>query len=131
MPPALFYSRSGACPPDEQAQTVAAPECKWRKRDVGCEAHASMKTLSPSDAPAAQAASAFATSPARRAARRAAQIARLANFLYLLPMVALVGAFLLYPAADTVWISFTNWNGLNNASFVGFQNYSRLFSDPA
>src|SRR5207237_3129012 len=54
----------------------------------------------------------------------------LVRYLYLLPMVVLVGAFLRYPAADTFWISFTNWNGLNNAAFIGLENYARLFSDP-
>jgi multiple sugar transport system permease protein len=88
-----------------------------------------MKALSPSEKPATQAT--LAAAPIGRSARRAWRPAELARFLYLLPMVALVGAFLLYPAADTFWVSFTNWNGLNNASFIGFQNYSRLFSDPA
>lgn len=91
-----------------------------------------MNTVSPPDKPAAQAASAVvARRAARGAARRPWRPATLARYLYLLPMVLLVGAFLLYPAADTFWVSFTNWNGLNNATFIGLQNYVQLFGDPA
>jgi ABC-type sugar transport system permease subunit len=54
-----------------------------------------------------------------------------ARFLYLVPMVVLVCTFLLYPALDTTWLSFTNSNGLNNPSFIGLQNYTQLFTDPA
>jgi multiple sugar transport system permease protein len=46
-------------------------------------------------------------------------------------MLLLVGAFLLYPAANTFWLSFTNSNGLNNPKFIGLQNYTNLFTDPA
>lgn len=53
------------------------------------------------------------------------------RYLYLLPMLLLVGAFLLYPAANTAWLSFTDSNGLNTPHFVGLQNYSQLFTDPA
>src|SRR5437764_10831997 len=69
------------------------------------------------------------TAPARYRVRRW-RPGVLVRYLYLLPMVVLVGAFLLYPAADTFWISFTNWNGLNNAAFIGLENYAHLFSDP-
>ena len=76
-----------------------------------------------------QAVPAILAKPGRYRARRWRPIL-LVRYLYLLPMVVLVGAFLLYPAADTFWISFTNWNGLNNAAFIGLENYAHLFSDP-
>jgi ABC-type sugar transport system permease subunit len=63
--------------------------------------------------------------------RRARYGARLTPYLYLVPMVVLVSAFLLYPAVSTIWISFTNWNGLNSEAFIGLQNYTQLLADPA
>ncbi len=46
-------------------------------------------------------------------------------------MVALVGVFLLYPAMDTIWVSFTNWDGIHAPAFNGLHNYSAFGSDPA
>jgi len=46
-------------------------------------------------------------------------------------MVALVGVFLLYPAADTVWTSLTDSTGLGAAKFVGLDNYVNLVKDSA
>jgi ABC-type sugar transport system permease subunit len=54
---------------------------------------------------------------------------RLVAYLYLVPMVALVGVFLLYPAADTVWTSLTDSRGLGTANFVGLDNYVTLVHD--
>jgi ABC-type sugar transport system permease subunit len=53
------------------------------------------------------------------------------QYLYLLPMLAVVGCFLLYPACKTLWLSFTNSNGLDTPKFVGLTNYTNLFTDPA
>jgi ABC-type sugar transport system permease subunit len=52
-------------------------------------------------------------------------------YVYLAPMVILVGVFLLYPAADTIWLSFNNWNGIQEAQFVGIANFVKLGTDPA
>lgn len=52
-------------------------------------------------------------------------------YLYLAPMVILVGVFLLYPAADTIWLSFNDWNGIHVAQFVGIANFLKLGTDPA
>jgi len=46
-------------------------------------------------------------------------------------MVALVGVFLLYPAADTVWTSLTDSTGLGSANFIGIDNYVNLIHDSA
>ncbi len=52
-------------------------------------------------------------------------------YLYLLPALLFVGIFLLYPAVYTLYISFTDWDGLNEPSFVGLQNYNELiFHEP-
>jgi ABC-type sugar transport system permease subunit len=69
--------------------------------------------------------------PAVRVARRRRRRRRLAGYLYLLPMLALVGVFLLYPAAKTIWVSLTDATGTSAGSFVGLDNFSRLVSDPA
>ena len=53
------------------------------------------------------------------------------QYLYLLPMLTLVGCFLLYPAANTARLSFTDSNGLNDPKFIGLKNYTNLFTDPA
>ena len=52
-------------------------------------------------------------------------------YVYLAPMVILVSIFLLYPAADTIWLSFNNWNGIYAAQFVGIANFLKLGTDPA
>ena len=51
-------------------------------------------------------------------------------YLYLLPAVVMVAVFLLYPAAYTLYISLTNWNGLAAPKFVGIQNYIQFLKDP-
>ena len=56
--------------------------------------------------------------------------AHLEKYLYLVPALAFVAIFLLYPAGDTIYISLTNWDGLNPPHFIGFQNYHDFFQDP-
>ena len=60
-----------------------------------------------------------------------ARLGRLTPYLYLVPMVGLVGVFLLYPAADTVWTSLTDSTGIGTAHFIGIDNYTALVHDPA
>ena len=68
---------------------------------------------------------------ASKVARRRLRRRRATGYLYLLPMVALVGVFLLYPAVKTIWVSLTDADGTSAGSFVGLDNFSRLFKDPA
>jgi raffinose/stachyose/melibiose transport system permease protein len=51
-------------------------------------------------------------------------------FLYLLPALALYGAFVLVPLGHTVWISLWQWDGLTQATFVGIDNYTAIVKDP-
>ncbi len=37
--------------------------------------------------------------------------------------------FLLFPMAFSIYVSFTNWNGIGNMTFIGLDNYSRLLGD--
>jgi len=69
--------------------------------------------------------------PAASGAVTGPLVSRLVAYLYLVPMVALVGIFLLYPAADTVWTSLTDSTGLGHARFIGIDNYVNLIHDSA
>ncbi|WP_176082786.1 sugar ABC transporter permease [Martelella sp. HB161492] len=64
--------------------------------------------------------------PSRKRRRRRPQ---LAGLLYVLPALALVVIFFLVPLGMTVWMSLHNWPLLGLPRWVGFANYSRLFSD--
>ncbi|MCP4165823.1 MAG: sugar ABC transporter permease [Chloroflexi bacterium] len=45
------------------------------------------------------------------------------------PAVIFVVVFLLYPAAFTLYISLTNWDGLNPPEFIGLENYVQMFNE--
>jgi len=73
------------------------------------------------------------TSPARlRAAARLSTIGRVA---FLLPVVAFVVIFLLVPVVRSLILSMQDWTMRSfvtgEAPFIGFDNYARVFSDPA
>jgi ABC-type sugar transport system permease subunit len=52
-----------------------------------------------------------------------------AGMLFSLPVLALVGALLLIPIGQTVYYSFTQWDGLSS-TWIGTQTYSRLLQSP-
>ncbi len=54
-----------------------------------------------------------------------------AGQLLVLPALALVVVFVLFPLAFAVYISLTDWPLIGEARFVGADNYSALFSDVA
>jgi alpha-glucoside transport system permease protein len=58
--------------------------------------------------------------------------ARLLPYVFLLPVIVLVSVFLLYPALRTVVESFMKQSQRRGegATFVGFDNYVSLFTDP-
>lgn len=52
-----------------------------------------------------------------------------AAFLFvLLPVLGFI-LFSLIPLITSVYASFTNWNGLGQMNFIGFDNYKKLFQD--
>jgi ABC-type sugar transport system permease subunit len=66
------------------------------------------------------------SSPEQRRLRR---LASLQPYLYVMPAVLFVAAFLLYPMVYTVWQGFTDSNGLTAPNFVGLENYGALFGN--
>ena len=64
---------------------------------------------------------------------------KLAPFLFLAPAVGLFLIFVIYPIADSIWVSFHEWSGVNryavddegnlkNFKWVGLDNYIYLFT---
>ena len=51
-------------------------------------------------------------------------------WLLVVPALALVTLFNLWPAINTGVLSFTNVRQLTGGTFVGLQNYARMFTDP-
>ncbi|BDZ39485.1 carbohydrate ABC transporter permease [Microbacterium suwonense] len=51
--------------------------------------------------------------------------------LFLLPALAVIGVFVLYPIVSAGYISVTSWNGFDPIKeFIGLDNYVRLARDP-
>src|SRR5918998_5668159 len=52
--------------------------------------------------------------------------------LFISPALAIYLVFMLYPFLNTIYLSFTNWNGATvTKDFVGQSNYARMFGDAA
>ncbi|UAL47080.1 sugar ABC transporter permease [Sutcliffiella horikoshii] len=54
----------------------------------------------------------------------------LTPFLFLVPGLIILGAFIFYPMLHAIWLSFTNYNIVNDAEFIGLENYQALLEDP-
>lgn len=67
---------------------------------------------------------------AARPSRRRSPRRGLRALLYILPAAAVYIGFSLWPAANTVYYSLLRWDGLNAGTFVGIDNYVRVFTDP-
>lgn len=52
-------------------------------------------------------------------------------YSYLFIMPALIGAFFFgfFPLFRSIGMAFTKWNGMTDAEFIGFNNFTRLFND--
>jgi multiple sugar transport system permease protein len=58
-----------------------------------------------------------------------------AGWLFLLPVIVILGLFLVLPIAMAVWVSFSDWTGNGsplgaNAHWVGLENYRHLLTTP-
>jgi multiple sugar transport system permease protein len=59
---------------------------------------------------------------------------RVAGWLFVAPVIVVLGLFLLLPILMAFWVSLTNWNGqgspfTSGVPFVGAHNYGRLFTE--
>lgn len=54
---------------------------------------------------------------------------RFAPYVFISPFYFLFLIFTLYPLLFAFYISFTEWNGINDARWLGLQNYTSLFKD--
>lgn len=75
----------------------------------------------------------MSTTPVR-SSKRAARPKKPNNgwlpFFFLLPAAIGYAVFYLWPLVRGIWLSFTSFNLLTPAKFVGFANYERMFQDP-
>ena len=51
------------------------------------------------------------------------------GFLYVLPALAFVAAFVLWPLAQLGYLSLTDTSLLGGGEFIGFENYIKAFED--
>ncbi|MGL4671173.1 MAG: carbohydrate ABC transporter permease [Cetobacterium sp.] len=51
------------------------------------------------------------------------------GIIFILPFLIVYLVFNIYPILRTLYLSFTNFRGYGEATFIGVQNYSRLLSD--
>lgn len=86
---------------------------------------------------ATEALAAPATTPAGPSRRRRGGTRgneNLAGWLFVAPVVVILGLFLLLPILMALWVSLTDWNGqgspfTRDVPFVGTENYTRLFTE--
>src|SRR4051794_9640540 len=50
---------------------------------------------------------------------------------YLLPAVAFFGVFAAFPLELVLYLSFTDWSGIGTPTFIGADNWVRLFGNGA
>jgi raffinose/stachyose/melibiose transport system permease protein len=54
----------------------------------------------------------------------------LSGYLYLAPAMLFLGALIVYPLIKAVQYSLQQWDGIGIARYVGFANYTQIFTDP-
>jgi multiple sugar transport system permease protein len=67
----------------------------------------------------------------RRGPTPTARRQRRAAFLFLAPACVMVAIYVVWPILSTIRISFFNWDGMTDPSFVGLANYVELFHTSA
>ncbi|MET7970693.1 sugar ABC transporter permease [Micromonospora sp. NPDC005305] len=78
-----------------------------------------------------------ATAPAKPPRRRGGGVRgneTIAGWLFVAPVIVILGLFLLLPILMALWVSLTDWNGqgspfTGDVPFVGGDNYTRLFAE--
>ena len=71
----------------------------------------------------------------RRTRQGAGQRQSGAGWLFITPVLVVLGLFLIIPIVMALWVSFTDWNGRGSpfssrVDFVGAQNYQSLLTEP-
>ncbi|MFC4223511.1 carbohydrate ABC transporter permease [Lysinibacter cavernae] len=51
-------------------------------------------------------------------------------YLYLIPAFAFYGIFMLRPIAESIWISFFDWDGITESVWTGWDNYAAVINNP-
>lgn len=54
----------------------------------------------------------------------------IAGYLFLAPALIFYAVFELWPIIQTAWYSFYDWNGIDASTFIGIDNYIKVFTDP-
>ncbi len=54
---------------------------------------------------------------------------RLAPYAFIAPFLVLLVVFWIWPIANSIWLSLTEWNGFGSPKFLGLKNYADLLSD--
>ena len=49
---------------------------------------------------------------------------------FLIPACSIVGMFVIYPAFKAIYLSFTDFNMITEARFIGLDNYRKIIADP-
>lgn len=72
----------------------------------------------------------IATSRSRSRRLRKHWVQYRAGYFFLMPAFVLYAIFMIYPFFQSIYLSFTDWNGAEPVkNFVGLENYRRLWSD--
>jgi ABC-type sugar transport system permease subunit len=54
---------------------------------------------------------------------------KITPYLFILPVLVIYAVFGLYPIFSSIYISLTEWDGINPIKWVGFKNYLKLWND--
>ncbi|MBP1971547.1 putative chitobiose transport system permease protein [Virgibacillus natechei] len=54
---------------------------------------------------------------------------KLTPYLFLIPGCIILGAFIFYPMLQAIWLSLTEFNMIEDATFIGLENYENLLQD--
>ena len=65
-----------------------------------------------------------------RLAQKYGRNARWSGWLFALPALIMYAVFVLYPVATSIQYSFYDWDGIGRSTWVGFDNYKTVFTDP-
>lgn len=71
--------------------------------------------------------------PAAARAQRPTGVSRwhaLTPWLFLLPAMTLFAIYVIAPIFQSIWISFYDWDGIGEKTFIGLANYAELLEDP-